>query len=243
MTGALIHEFCELRPAGGFGLIMADPPWSFENFSAKGEAKNPKAHYDCMGLDAIKAMPVSALAAPDCVLWMWAINPMVPQALQVIESWGFEVKTFGAWVKRTARGKDAFGTGYLFRSSSEPILIATRGAPKVTRATRSTVASYDADGFDPDGVGGPDGSTLMRPGADWPDTVITIEAKIREHSRKPDEAFAAAEALLPDVRRIELFSRQARPGWSAWGNETAKFAMAAGRSSSTLDAKSVGVSP
>lgn len=210
MTSGLLHEFCQMRPAGGFDLIMADPPWSFQNFSAKGEGKNPKAHYACMPLDEIVAMPVSALAAQDCLLWMWAVNPMVPQALRVIDAWGFEVKTFGAWVKRTAHGKDAFGTGYLFRSSSEPIILATRGAPKVTRATRSTVASYDV-------------SANARAGDGWPASVITIEACVREHSRKPAEAFAAAEALMPDARRIELFSRQPRPGWAAWGNEVDKF--------------------
>lgn len=50
-----------------------------------------------------------------------------------------------------------------------------------------------------------------------------IAGPIREHSRKPDEAFDAAEKLLPNVRRLELFSRQQRPGWSVWGNETTKF--------------------
>lgn len=50
-----------------------------------------------------------------------------------------------------------------------------------------------------------------------------IEGPIREHSRKPDEAFAAAEALVPGVRRLELFSRQSRSGWDCWGNEAGKF--------------------
>lgn len=46
-----------------------------------------------------------------------------------------------------------------------------------------------------------------------------IMGPVREHSRKPDEAFEAAERLMPDARRIEVFSRTNRPGWSAWGNE------------------------
>ena len=57
----------------------------------------------------------------------------------------------------------------------------------------------------------------------WPAGTITIEAKVREHSRKPDEAFEAAENLMPDARRIELFSRQLRPGWTVWGDEVGKF--------------------
>lgn len=50
-----------------------------------------------------------------------------------------------------------------------------------------------------------------------------IEGARREHSRKPDEAFDAAEQLMPHANKIELFSRQPRDGWTVWGNETGKF--------------------
>lgn len=50
-----------------------------------------------------------------------------------------------------------------------------------------------------------------------------IMAPVREHSRKPDESFVAAEALVPDVPRLELFSRQSRSGWDTWGDESGKF--------------------
>ena len=46
-----------------------------------------------------------------------------------------------------------------------------------------------------------------------------FSAPVREHSRKPDEAFDALERLFGQVRRIELFAREKRVGWDAWGNE------------------------
>lgn len=202
-------DFEALRPAGGFEFIMADPPWSFANFSAKGEAKNAKAHYACMDIAAICALPVSVLAARDCVLWLFATHPMWPEALDCLRAWGFTYKSGGVWAKRTVHGKDAFGTGYIFRTSSEPVLIGTRGAPKTGRGVRSTIASYE--GHD------------LRPGAGWADVVINIEAPTRAHSQKPEAAYAAAEAMMPDARRLELFSRTNRPGWSAWGDEVGKF--------------------
>lgn len=177
-----------LRPAGGFGLIMADPPWDFETRSPKGAGKSPQAHYSVQPLDWIKSVPVAAIAAPDCLLWLWATNPMLPQALDVIAAWGFEFKTGGHWVKRTKHGRLTFGTGYIFRSAGEPYLVGTRGRPRTTKSVRSIV-----------------------------------EGVVREHSRKPDEAFEAAERLMPDVQRIELFSRQARPGWRSWGDQVDKF--------------------
>lgn len=49
-----------------------------------------------------------------------------------------------------------------------------------------------------------------------------IKAPRREHSRKPDEVYERIEALV-DGPYLELFARQAWPGWDAWGNETGKF--------------------
>ena len=189
MTGAVADQFMQLRPAGGFDLIMADPPWSFRTRSKKGEGKSAQAHYGCMSIDDIAAMPVPVLAARDAVLWLWATNPLLRQAFDVLEAWGFTFKTAGHWAKLTKNGCQAFGTGYLLRCAGEPFLIGTRGKPKTSRSVRSVV---------------------MGP--------------LREHSRKPDEAFAAAEKLMPSAARLELFSRQPRPGWSVWGNETEKFA-------------------
>jgi N6-adenosine-specific RNA methylase IME4 len=50
-----------------------------------------------------------------------------------------------------------------------------------------------------------------------------IMAPRREHSRKPEEAYEAASALAGDVAKADLFSRQTRPGWVAWGDEITKF--------------------
>jgi N6-adenosine-specific RNA methylase IME4 len=46
-----------------------------------------------------------------------------------------------------------------------------------------------------------------------------IEAPRREHSRKPDEAHELIERMYPELPKIELFARYARPGWDCWGNE------------------------
>lgn len=100
-----LHQFHALRRFGGSDMIMADPPWSCEMRSEKGHEKSPQAHYDCMSIDDICALPVSALAAPNCLLWLWSLNTMLPQALQVIEAWGFQYKTAGHWVKLTRNGK------------------------------------------------------------------------------------------------------------------------------------------
>jgi len=45
-----------------------------------------------------------------------------------------------------------------------------------------------------------------------------ILAPLREHSRKPDEAYTRIEGVFGDVPRIELFARHSAPGWSVAGN-------------------------
>lgn len=187
----VLAQFTALRPPGGFGLIMADPPWSFDNWSAAGEGRNAKAHYDCTPLDWIKGLPVAALAGEDCLLWLWATNPMLREGLAVLDAWGFAFRTAGHWVKQTRTGKLAFGTGYILRSAGEPFLIGVRGAPRTSRSVRSVVMG-----------------------------------EARAHSQKPEAGYAAAEALMPDARRIEVFSRTNRPGWSVWGNEVGKLGAA-----------------
>ncbi len=176
-------------PEGRFGLVMADPPWSFKTWSKKGlEKKSADAHYTTLDLASIKGLPLKSVAMDDCLLWLWATWPMLQQGLEVLEAWGFTYATGGAWHKKTKHGHTQFGTGYRLRSACEPFLIGTIGNPKNTRGTRNL-----------------------------------IEGLVRQHSRKPDAAYAAAEALMPNVARLDLFSREQRPGWISWGNQVDKF--------------------
>ncbi|MCB1423211.1 MAG: DNA methyltransferase [Nitratireductor sp.] len=50
-----------------------------------------------------------------------------------------------------------------------------------------------------------------------------FDGPLREHSRKPDEAYDVAEAMMPKATRLDLFSRQERPGWTAFGDEIEMF--------------------
>lgn len=51
-------------------------------------------------------------------------------------------------------------------------------------------------------------------------------ARRREHSRKPDEQYARIESMYAGPY-LEMFARQAWPGWDQWGNQVQKFEVAA----------------
>lgn len=199
MLSSEIWPFGDL-PMFGFDMIMADPPWRFETYSAKGRvsenSKSPDKHYKTLPIaEIIKRFPVGHLAANNAVLWLWCTHPMIDQQIECGRAWGFNFSTSGVWVKRTPKGKLAFGTGYRLRSSSEPFAIFTNGNPETVRNIRSV-----------------------------------IEGPLREHSRKPDEAFAEAKRMVTRGtmgRCVEIFGRQSREGWSVWGDENQKFDEAA----------------
>jgi N6-adenosine-specific RNA methylase IME4 len=72
-----------------YRVILADPPWTFATYSRKGKGRSAEAHYDCMSLADIKALPVADWAAPHCALFLWVTDTSLPHALEVIEAWGF----------------------------------------------------------------------------------------------------------------------------------------------------------
>src|SRR6185436_10414684 len=79
-----------------YGVIVADPPWQYGNAGCRGAAEN---HYTTMALEQICALPVGEFAADDAVLFMWATWPLLREAQQVIESWGFTYVTGLPWLK------------------------------------------------------------------------------------------------------------------------------------------------
>lgn len=184
-----------------YDVILADPPWSFDLWSTKGNHKSPEAHYDVMSFADLASIPVSSLGRGDCLLFMWCCWPSIDEAMAVLKAWGFRYVTGGAWHKRTRTGKSGFGTGYRLRSATEPYLVGTLGNPDTARNVRNVIETEDLD---------------------------VIDAMTRGHSRKPDEQYSVCERLVPNaIHRIELFARQRRPGWDAWGNEIDKFGEAA----------------
>lgn len=179
--------FGAIRPFS-FDLLVVDPPWLYDLYSANGENKSPQANYTCMPTKAIQDMPIGHLVGMNSWLFLWATAPMLPEAIATMQAWGFQYKTRMSWRKVTRKGKLRVGPGYIVRTMHEDILIGAIGHPSYSRALPS-----EFDGL------------------------------ARQHSRKPDEFYALIERFAPNARRADIFSRQNRPGWTSWGDETGKF--------------------
>lgn len=100
-----------------YNTIYADPPWSYDNKKTgralNGTGANMAADdkYNTMSLQDLCDLPVRSVTEKDCILFMWAVVPMMPEAFKVIESWGFQYKTMLTWrVRSCLRGWDT-GSG------------------------------------------------------------------------------------------------------------------------------------
>jgi N6-adenosine-specific RNA methylase IME4 len=116
-----------------FGAIYADPPWTFRVYSGAGKNRSAEQHYEnTLSQQELEAWPVAGHAAEDCALFMWAVMPQIPEALQLMAAWGFEYKTVAfTWTKLNKSGSGFFtGMGYWTRANAELCLLGTRGSPK-----------------------------------------------------------------------------------------------------------------
>src|SRR4051812_6458157 len=103
-------------PAGHYQLLYADPPWPSQSPGGKWA---PEQHYPTMPLEQIKRLAVPA--ADDAVLFLWAVAALLPEALEVMNGWGFEYRSNIIWDKLS------IGLGVWARNEHEQLLIGRRG--------------------------------------------------------------------------------------------------------------------
>jgi N6-adenosine-specific RNA methylase IME4 len=213
-AGGVPWAFGALQPFS-YDLVMVDVPTETKMRSPKGEKKTPQAQYGCMSIKQAAALPVGNLIKGTGVLFLWWTWPRLlyggdiavrfkdhkasrSEAGELIDAWGARYVTGGSWFKRTKNGLPAFGPGYRVRTTCEPFLLAIFGNPHTRegRRMRNVIESIEENAFD---------------------------GLRREHSRKPEEAYAWCERYMPGARYAELFSRTSRPRWDTWGLEAGKF--------------------
>lgn len=111
--------------ASRFACVVADPPWPSMHQRSTYHRGKPERHYATMTVDAICALNVDVVAAPDAHLWLWGVNRLMEDAYRVVRAWGFTPMSVLTWCK------EGPGMGYYIRSNTEHCILATRGRPMV----------------------------------------------------------------------------------------------------------------
>ena len=180
-----------------YDVIVADPPWN-DPGCERFWPQTAAASYPRMTKAALQALPVSTLGNDTSLLLMWTIASRLDEAIELIACWGYRfVTVLFVWVKTNAAG-DAL-------VYNKPNAYYPRKCCEYVLLGRRGAAPLSQC---------PLGDVIMAPR--------------RDHSRKPDEFFTNVEAWLGGTfpARIELFSREIRPGWDAVGNELHMFTAA-----------------
>ncbi|MGB7586660.1 MAG: MT-A70 family methyltransferase [Terriglobales bacterium] len=164
-TKTSAQDFLKFLGSRKFGTILVDPPWQFQNRTGKVAPEHRRlSRYGTMNLDEIKMLPIQRAAADVSHLYLWVPNALLPEGLEVMNSWGFKYKTNLVWRKiRKDGGSDGRGVGFYFRNVTEVLLFGVRGKHARTLQAGRTQVNY-------------------------------LESRKREHSRKPDEQYGIIEA-------------------------------------------------
>lgn len=184
----------ELKPPrSDYRIVLADPPWAYYGDPSKDQAAGK--HYACLSTDAICELSPRALVAEPAALFLWATGPKLPDAIRVMEAWGFYYRGVAyVWVKTSTGGKIIEGQGVrptFVKPTTEFLLVGStakkgRPLPLMTESQGQVVLA-------------------PRPG--------------NKHSAKPDVFRERIVELLGDLSRLEMFARTAAPGWDVWGLE------------------------
>jgi N6-adenosine-specific RNA methylase IME4 len=129
------------QPTGLYGVIVIDPPWRYDGDIFK-EQKDQMPIYESNGMRGTTPYPTMSLeqikniklpAKDDCVLWLWTTNNFLLKMQELLDEWGFELKSILTW------NKEHFGTGRWLRSQTEHCILAIKGKPFFNNTKWSTL--------------------------------------------------------------------------------------------------------
>ena len=176
-------------PNKKYQIIYADPPWNNLGWNNGSGLKCPANHYTVQDLSWIKSLPVINLTENNAALFLWITFPSLPSGLEVISAWGFRYATCAFTWVKKNKKADSYFVG----------------CGNYTRANAEICLL---------GIKG-----SMQKLVQSHSVRQVCDAKIAEHSRKPNEIRSRIVELFGDLPRIELFARQKTEGWDVWGNE------------------------
>ncbi len=124
-------------PTTRYDVIYADPPWDYKGQlqhagRGNGDSGGAIRHYPTVRLRDLKTLDISCIASPDCLLFMWATNPHLDQAIDLGKAWGFRWATVAfVWDKMRVN------PGYYTMSQCEFCLVFKRGRIPLPRGARN----------------------------------------------------------------------------------------------------------
>jgi N6-adenosine-specific RNA methylase IME4 len=174
--------------------------------------------YDLLPLDDIKATPVGDMATEAAHLYLWAVLPMMAEAYEVVQAWGFRPCTLLTWCKPGP------GLGAGWRGNTEHLIVARRGTSPNVNPTCAACGGRDR-GANKCSCAAPEwrhrGQRVppVEPSFRTTASGTWYEAPRGEHSVKPELFIDLIEQMSPGPY-LEIFARRARFGWDYFGDQS-----------------------
>lgn len=187
-----------------FSIVVSDNPWVFsDKLNMSSTKRGADANYSTLTTKELCNLPVNQITDPDgSILALWTPSSLLPQGLEILNAWGFVLKTTYIWCK-TKKEKNnkkitiddclSFGMGRTFRAAHEIALIGINNTGIYKQLENRSQRSVS---FAPN----------------------------LKHSQKPEHLQDSLDLMFPlpkdgTINRVELFARRERKGWLTLGNE------------------------
>jgi N6-adenosine-specific RNA methylase IME4 len=116
--GDFYTDFAALAARGPFQCLYVDPPWPYTNQATRASTAK---HYPTLSLEALCALPVATVVAPQCHLHLWVTKAFFFDAPRILAAWGFTFVNWLTWCK------PQMGLGNSYRNATELLVFGTRG--------------------------------------------------------------------------------------------------------------------
>ena len=105
-----------------FRVIYADPAWSYNDKQDTPQLGGAAKHYDTMTINELCKLPVNNISEKNSILFLWVTSPLLEDAFQVVNAWGFKYKTSFIW------NKVKHNMGHYNSVRHEILLVCTKGS-------------------------------------------------------------------------------------------------------------------
>jgi N6-adenosine-specific RNA methylase IME4 len=200
-------------PPGRFKAVVVDPPWDYSRklsgggtsgyspvHHSRGGSRGAANHYKTLRLSDLKALPIQAAAAEQSHLYVWTTGTFLAEAFELAEHWGFAPKGVIPWIKTKRNAvAEVEASGHLLAGVRMGMGLYVRWCSEfVVFGVRGKLPSKRND------------------------VLGVVLAERGRHSEKPEEFYELVRSISPGPR-LDVFARQSRKGFTAWGDEAEKL--------------------
>jgi N6-adenosine-specific RNA methylase IME4 len=203
-----------------FDIILSDCAWSFSDKLKMSDVKrSAEDNYSVMSIKDIAAIPVADIAEENSLLVSWVPSSLLQEGIEVMNKWGFKHKQTFIWVK----------------TKMSPLQSLAKDIKKSYKKNnniddvKEIIDLFDFNQLLSFGMG-----RLFRQSHEL--ALVGVRGKmvnkisnksqrsvcfapVTKHSEKPEELQNRIDLMYPSAKKIELFARRDRPGWTCVGNQ------------------------